>query len=110
MDKQLIRTIFEQISQTPNYMKVLEFIDFDYQTCTGKIKYNASNIELDNSSKWYKEGIAEIHDEECVRAWLVFNLYFKYGYASAIGVVLLVICLLVTFFINKFIKVDNYEM
>jgi len=36
--------------------------------------------------------------------------YFKYGYASAIGVVLLVICLLVTFFINKFIKVDNYEM
>jgi len=36
--------------------------------------------------------------------------YFKYGYASAIGVVLLIICLLVTFFINKFIKVDNYEM
>lgn len=36
--------------------------------------------------------------------------YFKYGYASAIGVVLLVICLLVTFFINKFIKVENYEM
>lgn len=36
--------------------------------------------------------------------------YFKYGYASAIGAVLLVICLLVTFFINKFIKVENYEM
>jgi len=36
--------------------------------------------------------------------------YFKYGYASAIGVILLIICLLVTFFINKFIKVDNYEM
>lgn len=36
--------------------------------------------------------------------------YFKYGYASAIGVVLLVICLFVTFFINKFIKIDNYEM
>jgi len=36
--------------------------------------------------------------------------YFKYGYASAIGVVLLIICLLVTFFINKFVKVDNYEM
>lgn len=36
--------------------------------------------------------------------------YFKYGYASAIGVVLLVICLIVTFIINKFIKVDNYEM
>lgn len=36
--------------------------------------------------------------------------YFKYGYASAIGVVLLVLCLVVTFFINKFVKVDNYEM
>lgn len=36
--------------------------------------------------------------------------YFKYGYASAIGVVLLVLCLIVTFIINKFIKVDNYEM
>lgn len=36
--------------------------------------------------------------------------YFKYGYASAIGVVLLIICLIVTFIINKFVKVDNYEM
>ena len=36
--------------------------------------------------------------------------YFKYGYASAIGVVLLILCLLVTFFINKFVKVENYEM
>ncbi|MBQ6786242.1 MAG: sugar ABC transporter permease [Lachnospiraceae bacterium] len=36
--------------------------------------------------------------------------YFKYGYASAIGVVLLVLCLIVTFIINKFVKVDNYEM
>ncbi len=36
--------------------------------------------------------------------------YFKYGYASAIGVVLLVLCLLVTFFINKFVKVESYEM
>ena len=33
--------------------------------------------------------------------------YFKYGYASAIGVVLLILCLLVTFFINKFVKVDQ---
>lgn len=36
--------------------------------------------------------------------------YFKYGYASAIGVVLLGLCLIVTFMINKFVKVDNYEM
>lgn len=36
--------------------------------------------------------------------------YFKYGYASAIGTILLVLCLIVTFIINKFVKVDNYEM
>ena len=34
----------------------------------------------------------------------------KYGYASAIGVVLLVICLLTTFIINKAFKTENYEM
>ena len=36
--------------------------------------------------------------------------YFKYGYASAIGTVLLVMCLLMTFIINKAFKTDNYEM
>lgn len=36
--------------------------------------------------------------------------YFKYGYSSAIAVVLLVLCLLVTFIVNKCIKVENYEM
>lgn len=36
--------------------------------------------------------------------------FFKYGYASAIGVVLLVLCLLTTFLINKFVKTENYEM
>ena len=36
--------------------------------------------------------------------------YFKYGYASAIGVILLVICLIVTFLIHKFITSENYEM
>lgn len=36
--------------------------------------------------------------------------YFKYGYASAIGTVLLVLCLIVTFIINKFVKMENYEM
>ncbi len=34
----------------------------------------------------------------------------KLGYGSAIGVVLLVLCLIVTFFINKFVKVESYEM
>lgn len=35
--------------------------------------------------------------------------YFKYGYASAISIVLLVLCLAVTLFINKVIKVETYE-
>ena len=33
--------------------------------------------------------------------------YFKYGYASAIGVVLLVLCLVCTFVIQKLFKDDN---
>lgn len=36
--------------------------------------------------------------------------YFKYGYASAISVVLLIMCLLVTSIISKSIKIDNYEI
>lgn len=36
--------------------------------------------------------------------------YFKYGYASAIGVLLLILCLLVTAFINKVVKTKQYEM
>lgn len=36
--------------------------------------------------------------------------YFKYGYASAIGIVLLVMCLLVTVLINKFVRTEDYEM
>ena len=36
--------------------------------------------------------------------------YNKLGYGSAIGVVLLAMCLIVTFLINKFVKMDNYEM
>ncbi len=36
--------------------------------------------------------------------------YFKYGYASAIGVVLLVLCIIVTFIISKCLKTDDYEM
>lgn len=35
--------------------------------------------------------------------------YFKYGYASTISVVLLVMCLIVSFIINKCIKVETYE-
>lgn len=36
--------------------------------------------------------------------------YFKYGYASAISIVLLIICLIVTFIINHAVKIEDYEM
>lgn len=36
--------------------------------------------------------------------------YNKYGYASAIGVVLMVLCLLVTVLVNKVFKAETYEM
>lgn len=36
--------------------------------------------------------------------------YFKYGYASAIGTILLILCLLMTFLINNVFKTENYEM
>lgn len=36
--------------------------------------------------------------------------YYKYGYASAIGIVLLVMCLVVTFLINICFKAEDYEM
>lgn len=36
--------------------------------------------------------------------------YNKYGYASAIGVVLLILCLIVTGLVNKVFKSESYEM
>lgn len=36
--------------------------------------------------------------------------YFKYGYSSAISMVLLVMCLAVTLLISKAVKVEHYEM
>ena len=36
--------------------------------------------------------------------------YFKYGYASAISIVLLILCLLVSFLINRVVKVEDYEI
>lgn len=35
--------------------------------------------------------------------------YFKYGYASSISVILLILCLIVSFLINKLIKAETYE-
>ena len=36
--------------------------------------------------------------------------YFKYGYSSAISIVLLIMCLLITIILRRLIKVENYEM
>lgn len=36
--------------------------------------------------------------------------YFKYGYASAIGIVLLIMCLIVTFIINRCFKINDDVM
>lgn len=36
--------------------------------------------------------------------------YNKLGYGCTIGITLLAMCLVVTFLINKFVKVENYEM
>lgn len=36
--------------------------------------------------------------------------YYKYGYASAISIVLLILCLIVTFAIRKGIRIQNYEI
>lgn len=80
MDKTLILSIFKKIKSIQHYEKVLKFVDFDENECTGKIQYNKDILDFDNSPSWYAEGVAQVHDEEMVRAWLVLNLYFKYGY------------------------------
>ena len=36
--------------------------------------------------------------------------YNKLGYGSSIGVVLLILCLIVTFLINRFVKTESYDM
>ncbi|MBQ7370970.1 MAG: sugar ABC transporter permease, partial [Blautia sp.] len=36
--------------------------------------------------------------------------FSKYGYASAIGIVLVILCLIATGVINKLFKTENYEM
>ena len=48
---------------------------------------------------------------QTMATWLYFEgfSYFKYGYASAISIVLLIMCLLVTFIINKCISIKDFE-
>lgn len=80
MNKHLILGIYNKIRSIQHYDKVLHFLNFDDEECTGKIQYNKDVIDLANCPSWYAEGIAQIHDEEMVRAWLVINLYFRFGY------------------------------
>lgn len=80
MNKNLILGIYKKIQSIQHYEKVLNFLDFDEVECTGKIQYNKDIIDLDNCPSWYSEGVAQVHDEEMVRAWLVINLYYVFGY------------------------------
>lgn len=52
------------------------------------------------------------HITENIATWIYYQgvQLFKYGYACAVSVVLLVICLLTTFIVNKVIHVEHYEM
>lgn len=51
------------------------------------------------------------HRTEVLATHLYFQgfQYFKYGYASAIGVVLLIMCIIVTLLINRIFKSEAYE-
>ncbi len=52
------------------------------------------------------------HATENLATWLYYQgfKFRKYGYASAMGIVLLILCLLVTWITKKVIKTENYEM
>ena len=49
---------------------------------------------------------------QVLATWLYYQgfQYFKYGYSSAISVVLLALCILVTLLIKKCVKVEDYEL
>lgn len=73
-------------------------------TCIGSLKFFDLIYNMTQGGPNYKTEVLATHlYEEGFK-------YFKYGYASAISVVLLCMCLLVTFIINRTIKVDDYEM
>lgn len=73
-----------------NCIGSLKFFDLVYNMTQGGPNHNSEVL----ATHLYEQGFK----------------YFKYGYSSAIAVVLLVLCLLVTFIVNKCIKIDNYEM
>ena len=52
------------------------------------------------------------HITENIATWIYYQgpQLFKFGYSAAVSMVLLVLCLLTTFIVNRVIKVDHYEM
>lgn len=73
-------------------------------TCIGSLKF------FDLIYNMTQGGPNNKTDVLATKLYLEGFQYFKYGYASAISIVLLVLCLFVTFAINKSIHVENYEM
>ncbi len=73
-----------------NCIGSLKFFDLVYNMTQGGPNHNSEVL----ATALYTEGFK----------------YFKYGYSSAIAVMLLILCLIVTFVIGKCIKVENYEM
>lgn len=73
-------------------------------TCIGSLKF------FDLIYNMTQGGPNNKTDVLATKLYLEGFQYFKYGYASAISIVLLVLCLFVTFVINKSIHVENYEM
>lgn len=73
-------------------------------TCIGSLKFFDLIKTMTEGGPDYKTQV--------LATWLHYNgfYYSEMGYASAIGVVLLGMCLLLTFLINKFIKTEDYEM
>ncbi len=73
-----------------NCIGSLKFFDLVYNMTQGGPNHNSEVL----ATHLYQQGFK----------------YFKYGYSSAIAVVLLILCLLVTFIVNKCIKIENYEI
>ena len=73
-----------------NCIGSLKFFDLIYSMTQGGPNHNSEVL----ATHLYNEGFR----------------YFKYGYSSTIAVILLLLCLIITFIINKCIKVENYEV
>lgn len=71
--------------------------------CIGSLKFFDLVYNMTQGGPNYKTEVLATH------LYTEGFKYFKYGYASSISVVLLVLCLIISFIINKCIKVETYE-